>query len=209
MNYGQLKTAVASWCNRSDLTALMDTFRDLAEQRIYNGSPDLDVDQLRLSVMLTTDSAFAGTLAADCLQIHRVKVTLSDSLWKPLEYKPLEALTPYQPYQGQPAFYSVKGSSVVYGPSFDVASYPVELIYYARFATPSADADTNWLLTNNPSVYLYAMCMEVGQWLRDDALLSSAAKLYANAQKACIANDQQGQRSGATLAIRTDQSVRR
>ena len=225
MNYGQIKHAVASWTMRSDLTvaptflsgstvagqAPIDTFLALAEQRIYNGSPELGVDQLRLSSMLQTVAPFDGTLPADCLQISRIKVALGEGLAESLEFKTIEALTPYQAQTSRPAFYSVQGSTVVYGPTFDTATFPVELTYYGRFPTLAAGIDSisNWLSINAPGVYIYAMCMEVASWLQDDAMLMRAGKLYADACSALLDNDRQGQRSGATLTIRTDQGARR
>jgi hypothetical protein len=205
MNYGQLKTAVAAWANRSDLTSLLDTFRDLAEQRIYFGSPDLAVDQMRLAAMLTTVTPFDGTLPADCLQIERLSASLSSTVKRTLEYRSLEQIAPHQVITGQPSFYSVQGSAVIFGPTF---SYDVELLYYARFTTPSADADTNYLLTNASGVYLYAMLIEIGQYLKDGDLMATAGKLFATAQNALLDNDKQGQKSGSTLSIRTDMRVR-
>lgn len=226
MNYAQIKQAVASWTMRSDLinpTAFLpgstglqpiSVFLQLAEQRIYNGSPELGVDQLRLSSMLKTVSPFDGTLPDDCLQISRIKVSLGEGLAESLEFKTIEALTPYQAQTSRPAFYSVQGQQVVYGPTFDTATFPVELTYYGRFQTLflgelDLGTNTNWLATNAPGVYIYAMCMEVASWLQDDAMLMRAGKLYADACSALLENDRQGQRSGATLTIRTDQGARR
>ena len=226
MNYAMIKQAVASWTMRSDIinpTSFIpgsvglqpiSVFLNLAEQRIYNGSPELGVDQLRLSAMLKTVSPFSGTLPLDCLQISRIKVALGEGLAESLEFKTIEALTPYQAQTSRPAFYSVQGQQVVYGPTFDTATFPVELTYYARF--PSLyDGEigtgtlSNWLSTNAPGVYIYAMCMEVASWLQDDAMLMRAGKLYADACSALLDNDRQGQRSGATLTIRTDMGARR
>lgn len=206
MNYGQLKTAVASWANRSDLTALLPTFLELAEQRIYMGSDEVGVDQLRISPMLTTVDPFTGTIPSDSLQLNRIAVTIGTGLKRTLQYRSLEQIAAQSVIAGEPAFYGIRNSTVVYGPTFD---YPVELIYYAKFATPSADTDTNWLLTNAAGVYLYAMLIEVAQWSKDTDMLATASRLWASAQKAVQDNDIQGQSSGSTLTVRTDMSVRR
>jgi hypothetical protein len=205
VNYGQLKTAIASWANRSDLTALLPTFLELAEQRIYMGDDENGVNQLRVSSMLTTVNPFGGTVPTDLLQLHRIAVTLGTGIKRTLQFRSLEQIAAQSVVPGEPAFYSIQNQTVVYGPTFD---YPVELIYYAKFVTPSADADTNWLLTNAAGVYLYATLIEVAQWSKDMDMLQTAARLWKSAQQAVIANDIQGQSSGSTLTVRTDISVR-
>lgn len=206
MDFGQLKTAVAAWANRSDLTSMMATFYELAEQRVYNGSPDFGVDQLRISPMLVTVNPFTGTLPSDVCQIQRLAVIMDSSRRKSLEFIPYGQISTSQDYSGTPAFYSLNGSTVVYGPTF---TNDVELTYYAKFASPSVDADTNWLLTNASSVLLYGMLVEVALYLRDQELLATVGKLYANAVNAVIDNDQQYQHSGSTLRIVTDNPMRR
>ena len=189
MDFGQLKTAVAAWANRSDLTSMMATFYELAEQRVYNGSPDFGVDQLRISPMLVTVNPFTGTLPSDVCQIQRLAVIMDSSRRKSLEFIPYGQISTSQDYSGTPAFYSLNGSTVVYGPTF---TNDVELTYYAKFASPSVDADTNWLLTNASSVLLYGMLVEVALYLRDQELLATVGKLYANAVYLLRVSDPQG-----------------
>lgn len=200
MQWGALKTAVANWCNRTDITSLMSTFLDLAEQRIYNGMPDMQVDQLRLSRMLTTVSPFAtATIPSDNVQLDRI-TAISNNQRRVLELRPLGEISVLQAQSGWPAFYGLAGLSVIYGPPAD-ATTTLELLYYAKFASPSADTDENWLMANASGVYLYAMAAEVGNYLRDTDMRDSNLKLWAVAQRAVMAQDDQDQHAGSTLRV--------
>jgi hypothetical protein len=72
MNWGQIKATVAAYANRTDLAAMMPTFLELAEQRIYNGGAEGEVPPLRLSNMLTTVNPASLALPADFIEMKRV-----------------------------------------------------------------------------------------------------------------------------------------
>lgn len=202
MNYGGLKTAVAAFANRTDLTAMMPTFLDLAEQRIYFGSQygGMKTEGLRLSNMLTVVNPFTGGLPASCISIKRL--SWIDGLRKnPLDFLPLERIGQLSA-AGAPSYYSLQGSNVVYGPTF---SQDVELVYYSRYATPSADSDTNYLLTSASNVYLQAFLIEVGIYLRDEAMALAAMSGFASSINSLVEDDEEFQHSGATLRMTTDQ----
>ena len=49
----------------------------------------------------------------------------------------------------------------------------LELSYVKRYAALSADADTNWLLTNHPMAYVYAALVAASAYTQDDPTLWS------------------------------------
>lgn len=201
MNWGQLKAAVIEYTKRSDISALFPTFLELAEQRIYWGATEGDVPPLRLSSMMKTVNPAATTLPADFVEMKRVCAVMSPTLKKPLDFKPVESMGEQETASGSPTFYSLQGNSIIYSPTF---SQPVELIYYSKFTTPSADSDTNWLLDNASSVYLFAVMVEVAMWSMDDAMLTKAIGRFSSAINALQAQDDGNKHSGAQLRIMQD-----
>lgn len=204
MNFGQLKTYIASWMNRNDLTAVIPTFIELAEDRIFLGSPDLDTQPLRVGEMLVTNSAFTNPLPSTWLELKRVSWFLDGTVKYPLEFLPLERIGMYEGIGGRPQYYSINGDTLVFGPTF---SNTVEVVYYARPAAMSADSDQNFLLANSPSVYLQACLMEAAIYLKDDASATRYATAFKNAIRAYQQQDDGNMHSGATLRIKSDQRV--
>lgn len=203
MNYGELKANVAAWMNRTDLTAVIPTFVMLAQDRIYLGSPELNADPLRIGDMLTVLSPFAGTsLPSNWTEVKRLSWILSGSIKYPLEFLPIEKIGPYEGIAGRPQFFSLRGDNVIYGPTF---SNDVELMYYARPANLSADADL--IPSCCDSVYLYATMLEASIYLKDDAQAQRIALAYKNAINAVQKQDDGNLHSGNTLRIRSDARV--
>lgn len=202
MNYGELRANVAAWMNRTDLTAFIPTFVTLAQDRIFLGSPELNVDPLRLGDMLTVVNPFTGNLPSNWTEIKRLSWILSGSIKYPIEFLPLEKIGPYEGISGKPQYFSLRGDVVVYGPTF---TNDVELMYYARPVNLSADADT--ILTGCDSVYLYATLLEASLYMKDDAQGQRMALAFKNAINAVQKQDDGNLHSGNTLRIRSDARV--
>ncbi len=205
MNYGQLKTNVASWTNRNDLTALMDTFVLLAEDKIFNGAEDLGVRPLHVQAMLTTVSPFSNPLPANLTDIERVSWFVSGTVKKSLDFVPLRDIGEYEGEAGSPQYYSVRGNTLVYGPTF---GNDVELIYYARPAAMVLDADQNFLLAAAPTVYLYGCLLEAAGYLQDEAGVARYGAAFRNAMRSYQNQDDQMATSGATLRVRSDARIK-
>lgn len=182
--YAQLRTAVAGWINRTDLTAVIPDFVLLAEASIRR---DIRArDQLtNYTATLTTEAA---TLPADLLEIRNVKSTVC-GYPKVLEFV-AESIYDSQPEAAEATFFTVDGNTIkVQGGSECVINY------WAKYDAFSADADTNWLLTNSPDVYLFASLVEANDYLRDDVARDrcmdrykrAAAEFNANEKKALFA----------------------
>ncbi len=205
MNFGQLKTAVADYVNRGDLTAgssLMGTFLQLAEQRIYNGTNR--IPGLRLSSMLQTVAAqpLDAALPADFMSIERVSV-MRNGRKSPLQFRVSELLTPYEGQAGQVTYYTLRGNQIVVGASSPITA---ELLYYARPVTPVADGDTNAVLDKLPAIYLWAMVMEAAAWARNTELIATATTLWSDAMEAAR-NDDNDSRFSGPLAIASDTGI--
>lgn len=189
MNWGQIKAAVAAYTHRTDLDAMMPTFLALAEQRIYYGeanSPKVRCAAMRQSATLANGARPVGFLEA-------IKVAEAGSPEKFMEYRPLERMP-----QDVRA-YTWDGDTLVLS---DDQAFPVDLTYYAKLATPTLDADENWLMANAPSIYLASMLVEVHRWAADDASAAREASNYASAVGALVSQDKSAAISGSALRIR-------
>lgn len=197
-NYGQLKAMIASRLGRTNLGDVIPDFVALAESRLYTGSRDFDgvVLPLRLTQMLATETESLASLPAGFLSLERLLVNDGAGM-RPLAYVTPERFAELAPtgfaryYTFQDGEIAVEGGQPV---SFTMS-------YYRRFPALTADADTNWLLENCPSAYLYAALIEAYAHLKDDARIPLAARMYASAVNGLIDADTEARFSGSTLVI--------
>lgn len=172
-NYNELKTAIAAWANRSDLSAQLADFVTLAEA-------DLKV-RARLTQWDTetslTVTAGSATLPNDFAAA--VSVQFGD------QTTDLEYMTPrqlkdrgYLEASGDPVAYSIIADTLRVAPS---ASGNAALLYIARFTSLSDSAPTNSLLTLFPDVYLYGALVHAAVYLRDSNLATAAKGAYEEA----------------------------
>lgn len=173
--YAELQTAVASWLNRSDLTAYVPDFIRIAEDQL---SLDLHTREMEAQTTLVTVGDVATVaLPADMHEIRRFRVDVSYS-------QPLKFLTPDQlsadyasDAVGQPIVYTVIGSNAQLAPVPD-GVYSLELTYKQQLPALSDSNTDNWLLTKWPSLYLYASLIAAEPFLKNDDRLMLWQGLY-------------------------------
>lgn len=172
--YAELKSAVADWLNRDDLTDTIDTFIDLAEAQ-FNRT-------IRHRKMVTRSDATLDTpyfaVPSDWLQTIRFQ--LSTNPVTPLLFvTPEQALEESQVYSAaqQPLFYTMIGEQFQVVPSPD-SSYSAELLYYAKVPALSDSNTTNWLLSESPDIYLYGALIQSAPYLKEDERIGVWAGLY-------------------------------
>ena len=197
MNWGALKTSVSDWASRGDITtSLLGTFLTLTEERIYNGTANKP--GLRVQSMLATDGAFVpGALPAGFLQAERV-CRLTGGLKVPLEYRSSDRQALDESVGGAPQTFSIRGNSLILG---STATDTLELLYFAKLATPSADADENAIMLAYPAIYLYGMLIEVATWLRDDQMLAQMTAMFGDAVANAQASDDRARRGNGPLRM--------
>ena len=140
-NYGELKTAIAAWLNKSNLTSVIPDFIAMAE---------LDMRRdLRLAVMetLATGTLSGETLAHPDRFVEARRLVVGDDVYAyrtPEEYQLLAD-------SSQKVFTSIGQSIYILG---GTAGDDYSLIYKAGLAALTGDGNTNWILTNAPDIYL-------------------------------------------------------
>lgn len=181
MNYAQLKTALADWSARTDLTSFLTDMIDFATAGFNHGIPERGIAPLRLREMMTvsslTPASGAITLPTDYLQYIRV-------VEKKSPRRELKYVTPtYTDQQyadrasGSACDFTIIGSSLY---MFPLSTTDHELTYYAKIPDLSDSATSNWLLAKHPSLYLHAGLMQVGMFVKDNDLFGRSAALVTN-----------------------------
>lgn len=148
--YGQLKTAVANWLHRTDLTSIIPDFILLAEANIRR-----DV-RCRAMWNQTSGTLSGTTLAVPTGMIEATRVVI-DSYVK--RYVTPEQFYPYD--DGDCGVYTIQGSNFV----FSTGSSAYVIDYVKAFTAFSDDGDTNWLLTNHADIYLFAALAEAAEYI--------------------------------------------
>lgn len=187
MNYGELKAAVAGYTHRNDMAPLFDTFRDLSEQRIYYGeqnTPALRIPAMEKESTLASGAQPGGYLEAITLTAVGIGYPYT------LDYRPLGGMK-YERHA-----YGWDGANLILS---DDAAFPISMRYYAKLPTPVLDADTNWILTEAPNIYLQSMLIEAASWMRDTELQARAGMNYVSACSALQSTLEAARLSGASL----------
>jgi hypothetical protein len=175
--HATLKTAVADYLARGDLTAYIPYFVQGAEARL---------NKLRLRHMETALSATValGVIAVPSgyLEMKNLQVVSSGRKY-PLQRRTLEQMYedyPVRSSTGLPRCWAREGSNIIFGPYPD-SDYSITGTYYAKPTALSADGDTNWWILNNPLAMLYACLLEAEPFLKKDQRLQVWSQLLQNA----------------------------
>jgi len=98
--------------------------------------------------------------------------------------KELHAFTPHDYWArfmtaqtGKPAGYTIEGDYIIFGPVPDTL-YAAKMLYWRTFAAMTADADTNWLVTNAGMLYVYAALIEATPFIGADDRAATWAAHY-------------------------------
>ena len=205
-NYSNLKTSIANWLNRSDLTSeIADDFIVLAEADFNS--------KLRIRKMITqstfTIDSETESLPTGFLQVRDMFI-LSGGTKNALRY-----VAPGQMDQmigtsvsGKPSAYTILGDSFRFAKKPD-ASYSGVINYYKKFDTLSDTNTSNYILTDHPAIYLYGSLFHAANFLGgyNPQQVQSWQQMYATAMERLEQNDREDQFSGSPLQVRSDTTV--
>ena len=159
--YAGLKTQVAAWLHRNDLTDRIPTFIEFATNRL---SRTITSPRMEASTTLSVVNGIAS-LPND------FRAAISMTLGT-VEYKAITAADMRAMNQGgiRPTYpvYSIVNNQIKVYPAD--SSSPT-FIYSVRLPNLVADGDTNWVLQDYPDVYLMASLAEARKFVLDDTRL--------------------------------------
>ena len=187
--YTDLKSAVADWLNREDLTSVIPTFVSLVEASLNR--------TLRVRDMLTrADLTWSGSsgevvpLPSDFLELYSLEQTYPPdaNVNPPLQYVGIDEMKRYkktlpQSSGGQTRYFTIFGNYLDLVPT-PPDSLPLTLTYYASVPALSTSEPTNWLLTKSPDIYLYGSLLHAAPYLKND----ERANVWGAGYQAAVAN---------------------
>ena len=198
-NYGTLKAAIADFLNRDDLTAVIPTFIDFAHDKINR---DLRTRQMIARATANIDSQY-NAFPPGFLQVRDIR--LNTNPVQALEYVSTEQQNQERgrnATSGRPRLFSVIGESFEVFPTPDTA-YECEIAYYEKIPDMAADADTNWLLTKSPDLYVYGSLVHSAPYLKDEDKIVIWQTLYRDVFNSLTLEDEKSRFSGTTPRMRT------
>jgi hypothetical protein len=188
--YTGLKSAIADWLLRDDLAAVIPTFISLAEADIARKLRHR-LDEKRVSTSLNEQYE---VLPNDWLETVSINHTDGTEI-RLVSTVGMADLRRGGSASGKPMYYRISANEIEVYPTPD-AEYPIELTYNARIPALSDAAPTNWLLTNNPDVFLYGALLHSAPYLSDDARAQVWGTLFEAAVAAMNAQSEAAKYSG-------------
>lgn len=198
-NYTELKSAVADFLNRDDLTSVIPTFISLAEAQMQR--------VIRHHKMMQRSEAEIDTryfaLPSDWAETVRFHV-IGDRTYR-LELTSLDDMLQLRQANGNPTGIPTHFAHV--GEQLEVyptpnGTFDVELLYFKDIPALSDSNTTNWLLTDYPDVYLYGALMQSAPYLDDDQRMQVWSTLYGNAVQSINQESKKSRYSGAGMRVR-------
>lgn len=197
-DYSSLKTSVASYLARSDLTNQIPDFIRLAEERLAR-----DLRTRKMLVVARADTTASDStvgLPTDFLEMRDMH----------LRTTPVQSLTYRSPNafyagsrttdSGKPIDYTILASEIQFAPVPDTA-YSIQMLYYAKPQYLSDTNITNAFLANYPDALLYAALGEAEPYLMNDARLQTWAALYDRAITTINTSDQSSEYGGQPMSM--------
>ena len=176
--FSALKTAIANFLNRSDLTTTIPDFITLAEAQVNR--------RLRVREMVgrSTASIADGYLAVPSDFLGTRTITLATDPTSILKYvSPDEAETlkaTVYTGTGTPKVYTVLGDEFQFLPAPD-ATYTANMTYWKTIPALSDSNTSNWLLAAHPDVYLYGALTQSAPYLGVDDRINTWGTLFTTA----------------------------
>tara|TARA_R100001460_G_scaffold26246_2_gene53010 strand:- start:1117 stop:1737 length:621 start_codon:yes stop_codon:yes gene_type:complete len=176
--FAELKTSIADFLNRDDLSTTSETFISLAEA---NFNRDIRHWRMEKRATANLDTQFTA-LPNDFLEPIRKSLNTADhdvlEMVGTAEISTLRAEAGNT--LGKPKFFTIVDGSIEVFPSPD-ATYTLEMLYYEKIDALNSGNTSNWLLTNHPDVYLYGSLINSAPYLGEDNRLAVWGSLYQNA----------------------------
>jgi len=199
-NYGTLKTEIADFLDRTDLTSIIPSFITSAHNKLNR---DLRVREMISRATATLDTEYSA-FPADFLQVRDIRINTDP-------VQTLSMITPEQQNQerqthgnssGRPKYFTIMGSTWQVFPTPDTNTYTAEMAYYAKIPVLSSDSDTNWLLTKAPEVYLYGALVHAEPYLKNDEKVLIWQTFYKDAYQSLEREDEKVKYSGSTPRVK-------
>lgn len=192
-SYTNLKTTLAAFLDRTDLSSYLDDFIDVAEAM---HARDIRIREMIVRDAITVDdrqeAVPAGVLEVISLRLLTTPVTV-------LEFVNLHEMNRWrQEVTGKPSRFTIHEEI-----EFDVEpaeTYSGEIIYYGAVTALSGSTASNAILAKAPDLYLYGSLLAASQFVRDSEAMQWWGSLYGNARDSVNARARAGRVVGPLVS---------
>jgi hypothetical protein len=198
--YSELKTAIANYLARTDLTDQIPDFIRFAEIRLRR---ELRIRQMLKTVTSTTTGGDSTVeLPSDFLEIRDFLVVSNPV--QPLTYSSPAVFSrnTRSTQSGMPLDYTILATEFQLAPIPD-STYTVKLLYYSAPTFLSDSNQGNAFITNAPDALLYASLIEAEPYIMNDARVNTWGAMYDRAISTLTKSDESSQYSGVPLSMTT------
>jgi hypothetical protein len=196
--YTDLKTALANWLARDDLTSYLDDFIDLAEERLGR---DLRIRATEATMNVTLAAGVAA-IPSDYVQMKHVFI--AGQPVQPLEVKESTWIFDQFPTRSggaKPRFVAEDGPNFVFGPYPDSSAYVLGGQYWKKPAALTTAAPTNEWTDNCPDVLLWACLCESAPFVKDDQRALVWEEKYDRSKNRVMRAEKKRNRKGSRIAL--------
>lgn len=197
--YAELKTAIANFLARDDLTDQIPNFIQLAEARMSRELETREQEKRSTATLTAGDEYIA--LPTDLREVREVK----------LNTNPVKVLSYHSPSsldssygstgQGKPEGFSIVGREMKMRPIPDSA-YTAEIIYIGSLSAIS-DSSTPTLFTRSPDLYLYGALAEAYAYLLDEGRASQYDAKFSRGLEEVKLDEQRAHYGTGSLQIKS------
>lgn len=196
--YSELKTSVADFLNRDDLTAVIPDFISLAEAQMERELRHYKMEKRSTAEIDSRYSEFPADFL-EPIRFHLEEQSTRLELISLAEM--LDLREDFNDAQGRPTSYALTGNSIEVYPTPD-GTYNGELLYYASIAKLSDANTSNWILSSHPDAYLYGALLQSAPYLKDDARIQVWSMLYAGAISSINTQSKRAKSGGSGLRLK-------
>lgn len=164
--YAELKSAVAAWANRTDLTDPIIDAITMAEARLYDALILKNME--RTSTLTATISS--NVIALPTNYISPIDLRLLIDTERVVLNPALPQEMPYNPSATQPQYWAIDAGNIL----FDCPCDKAYTVYFRNVykSNLSDSATTNYLLDRRPDLYLAASLVELSRYTEDVELFN-------------------------------------
>lgn len=206
-SYSELKTAVARWLKRDDLTDLIPDYIAFGENRLWYGDRgQFPTKPFRARLMefsnggtiasQTIPPSYLGDTTNSYIETISLSVTSGSDQYD-LRYLPPHQFSNYESQPGNPKFYTYQNQQIYTAPS---TALPFRHYYYSKYPALSNAAPTNDLFVAYPELYLWAACIEGALDIMSDSMAARFAAKYQGRADAITLADK-NRMAGGSLSV--------
>lgn len=198
-SYSDLKTTVANYLGRSDLTTQIPDFIRLAETRLARELRTRQMLKSATASMTGGDARVA--VPTDFMEVRDLYIQGNPRV--PVTYLAPSAFTrdARADESGKPVYYTVLASEFMFAPIPD-GTYTLQILYYAKPTVLSDSNTSNVFLANYPDALLYGALAEAEPYLINDARVQMWISLYDRAVNNINESDEGSEYSGVPLTMK-------